>query len=182
MSATETAPEVLSPGTTASSTTRTCATPILQRNGQNNALGKLVTTGNVADNWIVWKQMWSNYMVIAQLEMQLPAYKVALFLHCIGANVLKIFNGFQFDSPHDRNDLAKIIQKFNEFTIGELNETFERHTFNTRHHTAMMTSTRKAAQGNRRHVNSVAILSRVGSEMYKVQWQKSFRSNLHNSD
>ena len=45
--------------------------------------GKLVTTGNVADNWKVWKQMWNNYMVIAQLETQPPAYKVALFLHCI---------------------------------------------------------------------------------------------------
>ena len=71
-------------------------------------------------------------MVIAQLEMQPPAYKVALFLHCIGADALKIFNGFHFDNPDDRNDLAKIIQKFDEFTIGEVNETFERYTFNSR--------------------------------------------------
>ena len=56
--------------------------------------GKLVMTGNVADNWKVWKQMWSNYMVIVQLEMKPPAYKVALFLHCIGEDALKIFNGF----------------------------------------------------------------------------------------
>ena len=94
--------------------------------------GKLVTTGNVADNWKVWKQMWGNYMVIAQLELKPPAYKVALFLHCIGVDALKIFNGFQFDTPDDRHDLAKIIQKFDEFTIGELNETFERYTFNSR--------------------------------------------------
>ena len=71
-------------------------------------------------------------MVIAQLEMQPPAYKVALFLYCIGADTLKIFNGFQFECPDDRNDLAKIIQKFDEFTIGELNETFERYNFNSR--------------------------------------------------
>ena len=94
--------------------------------------GKLVATGNVADNWKVWKQMWSNYMVIAQLQMKLPAYKVALFLCCIGVDELKIFNGFQFDSPDDINDLEKIIQKFDEFNIGELNETFERYTFNSR--------------------------------------------------
>ena len=48
--------------------------------------------GNVADNWKVWKQMWSNYMIIAQLEIKPPAYKVALFLHCIGVDALKIFN------------------------------------------------------------------------------------------
>ena len=35
-------------------------------------------------------------------------------------------------TPDDRNDVAKIIQKFDEFTIGELNETFERYTFNYR--------------------------------------------------
>jgi len=72
--------------------------------------GKLVTTGNVADNWKVWKQMWSKYMVIAQLEMKPLAYKVALFLHCIGVDTLKIFNSFQFDNPDDKNDLAKLIQ------------------------------------------------------------------------
>ena len=51
-------------------------------------------------------------MVVAQLEMKPPAYKVVSFLHCIGVNTLKIINGFQFDSPGNRNDLAKIIQKF----------------------------------------------------------------------
>ena len=71
-------------------------------------------------------------MVIAQLEMKPSAYKVALFLHCIGVDALKIFNGFQFDNPDDKNDLAKIIQKFDEFTIRELNETFERYIFNSR--------------------------------------------------
>ena len=77
--------------------------------------GKLGTTGKVADNWKVWKQMWSNYMIIAQLEMQPPAYKVALYLHCIGADPLKTFNGFQFVSPDNLNVLAKMVQKFDEF-------------------------------------------------------------------
>ena len=76
--------------------------------------------------------MWSNYMVIAQLESKSPAYKVKLFLHCIGVDALKIFNRFQFDSPDDKNDLGKIIQKFDEFAIRELNITFERYTFNSR--------------------------------------------------
>ena len=136
MSATETAPEVPSPGTTA--TQQPQAQLGLVRHPSFGAMagimppGKLVTTENVADNWKVWKQMWSNYKIIAQLEMQPPVFKVALFLHCICADVLKIFNGFQFDSPDNPNDLAKIVQKFDEFTIGELNETFERYTFNSR--------------------------------------------------
>jgi len=94
--------------------------------------GRLDTTANIADNWKVWKQMWTNYMVIAHLDSQSSEYKVALFLHCIGVDALKIFNGFQFDRPEDKNDLTKIIEKFDQFTIGELNETFERYTFNSR--------------------------------------------------
>lgn len=50
--------------------------------------------------------------------MKPPAYKVAMFLHCIGVDALKIFNGFQFDGPGDENDLANIIQEFDEFAIG----------------------------------------------------------------
>ena len=139
MSATEKAPEVPSPGTTATPATQQPQAQLgLVQHPSFGAMagimppGKLVTTGNVADNWKVWKQMWSNYMIIAQLEMQPPMYKVALFLHRICADVLKIFNGFQFDSPDYPNDLAKIVQKFDKFTIGELNETFERYTFNSR--------------------------------------------------
>ena len=93
---------------------------------------RLDTTANIADNWKLWKQMWTNYMVIANLDSQSSEYKVALFFLCIGVKALKIFNGFQFDRPGDKYDLIKIIEKFNQFTIGELNETFERYTFNSR--------------------------------------------------
>ena len=78
MSDSETAPEALSPG----SSQPLQAQPGLVQHPPFGAMagimppGKLVTTGNVADNWKVWKQMWSNYMVIAQLEMKPPAYKV----------------------------------------------------------------------------------------------------------
>jgi len=85
----------------------------------------------MAENWKVWKQTWNNYVTIAKLGTQPPEYKAALFLHCIGVDALKIFNGFQFDSPDDRNNLSKIIEKFDQYTIGKLNETFERYNFNS---------------------------------------------------
>ena len=96
--------------------------------------GKLnvTSTENMAENWKVCKQMWNNYVIIAKLGTQPPEYKVALFLHCTGVDALKIFSGFQFDTPEDRNNLSKIIEKFDQYTIGELNETFERYNFNSR--------------------------------------------------
>lgn len=71
-------------------------------------------------------------MVVAKLDIQTPDYKVALFLHCIGVEGWKIANGFQVDRPEDRNDTTKVIQKFNQFTISELDETFEMYYVNSR--------------------------------------------------
>ena len=94
--------------------------------------GHLDVKGNIADNWKSFKQQWSNYAVITNIHQQPEAYKVALFLHCIGPEALKIFNGMSFDNAQEREQLATIIKKFDEFTIGETNETYERYVFNSR--------------------------------------------------
>lgn len=72
--------------------------------------GKLnvASSENMTENWKVWKQMWNNNVIIAKLGTQLPEY------NCIGVDALKIFNGFQFDPPEDRNDLSKFIKKFDQ--------------------------------------------------------------------
>ena len=134
---TEPVPEVPQTGAQASQSSQAAQGSIVQHPSFGPMAGimppgKLDATVNIAENWKVWKQMWTNYMVIAKLDSQPPEYKVALFLHCIGVDALKIFNGFQFNQPEDRNNMAKIIEKFDQFTIGELNETFERYTFNSR--------------------------------------------------
>ena len=134
---TEPVPEVPQTGAQASQSSQAAQGSIVQHPSFGPMAGimppgKLDATVNIAENWKVWKQVWTNYMVIAKLDSQPPEYKVALFLHCIGVDALKIFNGFQFDQPEDRNNMAKIIEKFDQFTIGELNETFERYTFNSR--------------------------------------------------
>ena len=45
---------------------------------------------------------------------------VATMSHCADHN------------PEDRNDVRKIIEKFDQYSIGELHETFERYNFNSR--------------------------------------------------
>ena len=37
-----------------------------------------------------------------------------------------------FENPDDREKLECIINKFEEFTIGEINETYESYVFNSR--------------------------------------------------
>ena len=92
----------------------------------------LDVSGNVADNWKQFKQVWKNYSIITNLSAQSDEYRVALFLHCIGPEALKIYNGMQFANDEERGSLATILEKFDEFTIREVNETYERYIFNGR--------------------------------------------------
>lgn len=92
----------------------------------------LDVTENIAENWKTFKQPWGNYAIIMNIHQQPETYQVALFLHCIGPEALKIFNGMPFDNAHEREKLESIIQKFDEFTIGETNEMYERYVFNSR--------------------------------------------------
>ena len=77
------------------------------------------TTGNNS-----FKQVWKNYSIITNLSGQSEEYRVALFLHCIGPEALTIYNDMQFANDEERGSLATIIEKFDEFTIGEVNETY----------------------------------------------------------
>ena len=56
-------------------------------------------------------------------------YQVALFLHSIGPDVLKIYNGMSVMAAEAGN-LKAIMKKFDDFSIGELNKTYERYVFN----------------------------------------------------
>ena len=86
---------------------------------------------NRVENWSLWKQQWSNYVVISRLNSQSIDYQTAMLLNSIGTDALKIYNGFAFDNG-DTRDIATILKKFDEQIIGELNETYERYKFNSR--------------------------------------------------
>ena len=80
--------------------------PIIQGITPPKALN--ITHGNIAENWKNYKQVWQNYAIITNLKAQTEQYRVALFLHCIGPEALKVYNGMQFADETERNTLAKI--------------------------------------------------------------------------
>jgi len=82
---------------------------------------------NVAENWRSFKQKWRNYAIITNLERQTTNYQVVLLLHVMGDQALKVYNGFQFDTDEEARTVDQIILKFDEFAVGELNETYERY-------------------------------------------------------
>jgi len=52
--------------------------------------------GNLAENWRLFKQKLHNYAIITNLSQQERDYHVPLFLHTIGDEALKVYNGFKF--------------------------------------------------------------------------------------
>ena len=96
------------------------------------------------------KQGWGNYIIITDLAQKENKYQKAMFLHCIGPEALKVYNTFNLPED-DSTKLKDIVQKFEEFIIGETNETHERYKFNQR--------TQKPAETTDQFVTALKTLS-----------------------
>ena len=84
-----------------------------------------------AVNWKIYTQQWENYSIVPQLDRQSEDYRVALFLYSIGQDAVKTYNGFDM-SEENRRKLDEIIKEFDNYAVGETNETYERYIFNRR--------------------------------------------------
>ena len=85
-----------------------------------------------ADNWKIWKQQWENYCIITGLNSQPEDYKCAILLHSIGMDAMRIYNGMKFSEGEDRNKMANIIAKYDQHSLGQTQEFFERFQFHRR--------------------------------------------------
>ena len=66
---------------------------------------------NTVENLKTFKQAWGSYAIIMNIQQQPVTYQVAFFLHCVGLEALKIFNGMPFDDAQEREKLEGIIKK-----------------------------------------------------------------------
>ena len=69
-------------------------------------------------------------MILAAVESKPANYQVALLLHTLGDDALKIYNGFSFDTPDDKRTTKEILDKFEGYAVGEVNESYEHFVFN----------------------------------------------------
>ena len=60
------------------------------------------------------------------------SYQVAMLEHSLGDEAMCLYNGFQFATPQEHRTTTEILTAFDEFAVGEANETFERYQFNNR--------------------------------------------------
>ena len=93
---------------------------------------QLILDVNIVENWKLFKQKWRNYSIIAQLNRQPADYQVALLLHTLGDDALRVYNGFDFQTPDEERTVDEVLDRFDQFAIGEVNESYERFVFNNR--------------------------------------------------
>ena len=93
---------------------------------------QLTFTIHLRDNWKLFKQRWNTYAILSKLDSHNKETLVALFLHTLADDALKIYSGFHFDTPEMDRTLSEIMQKFEDCAVGEVNKTFERYILNKR--------------------------------------------------
>ena len=93
---------------------------------------KLNLRENTSENWKTYKQQWQNYAIVANLAAQPEEYHAMLFLHCLGTDALHMYHGLSFATEEDKKKLSKIMEKLDEYAIGEVNETYERYILQER--------------------------------------------------
>ena len=78
------------------------------------------------ERWKLFKQRWTNYTVVAELE---TSKKKPIFLHSLADDALKVFNSFQLAEDAT---VEQIIAECDSSIIGEINVAYERYCFNKR--------------------------------------------------
>ena len=94
--------------------------------------GHLKVRDNLAQNWKEWKQLLQAYEVVARLDREPDAYRIATFITCLGAEALKIVNGLTYEASGDEKKMNKVLEQMDKHCIGEINVTYERFCFNRR--------------------------------------------------
>ena len=78
-----------------------------------------------------WKDRFDDYAVVSKLDQEDPAYQCSILRYCFTEETRKIYNTLALTEEEKKNSKV-IVEKLESFAQGTVNETMERHTFNTR--------------------------------------------------
>ena len=91
----------------------------------------LVSGPNKAESRKIFRQRWSNYCTLSDIATKPRNYQVAMPENSQGDEAMRLYDGIQFATPQEHRTTTEILAAFDEFAIGEANETFERYKFNS---------------------------------------------------
>ena len=93
---------------------------------------RLDMSGNIAENWKKWKQVWDSFEIASRLNQQENKYRVATFITCIGSEALEVYNGLPFEAKENKQVMSKVLELMERHCIGQTNVIYERYCFNNR--------------------------------------------------
>ena len=77
----------------------------------------------------LWRQRWDDYAMLAGLAGKPPALQMAILRTCLSDEALTVVANF--DTPEaQRNDIAAVLARLEQYARGQINEVIQRRTFN----------------------------------------------------
>ena len=94
---------------------------------------KMCLEGNLSQNWKRFRRQFENYAIASRLNREEDQeYQVSVFLAVFGPDACEIFDNIKFDDEDDKNDLQKVMEKLQDFFVGDTHEAFESYKFHLR--------------------------------------------------
>jgi len=84
---------------------------------------------NLDEEWELFEQKFDLFLIASGANEKSSPTQLAIFLHCIGEDALKVYNSFVFESSTGRNSLTEVRSKFKSYCASRKNVVFERFTF-----------------------------------------------------
>ncbi|XP_046593873.1 uncharacterized protein K02A2.6-like [Neodiprion lecontei] len=85
----------------------------------------LVFSNDMSNNWKNWIQQFEWYAIATQLNKKVKDVQAATFMVTIGPDAIQVFNNFNL-TQIEQTDIEIIKNKFNNYFIPKINESFER--------------------------------------------------------
>ena len=99
------------------------------RDPQTKVPPPLTLEGNKVLQWKLFKKRWNNYMILTNFNTKPREYQIARLENCLADDALELLEGFSFETPEEERTVAEIMDAFERYSLGETNETMERHNF-----------------------------------------------------
>ena len=84
---------------------------------------------NIAQRWTRWQKTFVTYFQACELSKKGKKVQVSILLHVAGTDAQEIHEQFQFDEDGDKDDVTKILAKFEEYCRPRKNVVYERYKF-----------------------------------------------------
>ena len=69
-------------------------------------------SGEIAENWKLWKEKYNNYFLISRLDRETPEFQLAMFKHTIGDDALKVIKTFNYAEGENSSDRRVVTEKW----------------------------------------------------------------------